>query len=81
MKYNKAKMYFRLQEWIETGFGTADLIVDAPYQNPDYAPYVVAALVKGTPKKRVPQFVLDKIGEELKQECEPKKPWYKFWKK
>ena len=69
--YNKAKMYISLQAWIETGMGTADLIVDAPFQNPEYAPYVVAELLKKTPIKQIPFRVLERIGEDLIKQNEP----------
>lgn len=79
---NKAKMYINLQNWIEVGQGTADLIVDAPYQNPEYAPYVVAAMLKKTPIKQIPFVVLEKLGEELVAANEPKgAPKWQFWKR
>lgn len=80
---NKARMYLNLQQWIEIGMGTADLIVDAPFQNADYSPYVVAELLKKTPMKQIPFRVLEKLGEELIAANEPipkKNKWYQ-WKR
>lgn len=86
------QMFLDLQLWIEMSGdqiksplpSVADSIWDSPFQNTEYAPYVVVALLKSTPKKQIPQFVLEKLKEELIKECEPMllppaKPWYKFW--
>lgn len=82
MASNKAKLYINLQQWLDAGQGTADLIVDAPYQNPEYSPYVVAAMLKKTPIKQIPFFVLEKLGEELIASNEPKKAKkWQFWRK
>lgn len=79
--YNKAKLYIDLQSWIETGHGTADLIVDAPFQNAEYSPYVVSELLKKTPIKQIPYKVLERLGEELIKQNEPiprRSIWWKI---
>lgn len=79
---NKAKMYINLQSWIETGMGTAELIIEAPFQNTEYAPYVVSELLKKTPMKQIPFKVLERLGEELIAANEPipqRKKWYQLW--
>lgn len=83
---NKMKMYLMLEEWIRVsenkkGITLADSITDSPFQTPEFSPYVVYALIKNTPVKKVPQFVLDLLKEELIQsnEFKPKKLRWKFW--
>lgn len=60
---NKMKMYLALREWID--IGTADIIYDSSFQCPEYACYVIEALIKNTPKKHVPGYVLEQLENEL----------------
>lgn len=82
---NKMKMYLNLKEWIylssnEPSPNTADAIWDSPFQNADYAPYVVVALLKGMSKQSIPAFVLKKLEEELVADNEPL-PKISIWQK
>lgn len=72
---NKARAAKVLREWIEIGNGVDLLIVDSPHQNKDYAPYVVVELLMKTPVKQIPHKVLERIENELIEECEPKVTW------
>lgn len=60
---NKMSMYLALREWID--IGTSELIYDSPHQCSEYAPYVVEALLRNTPKKHIPGYVLDELEKEL----------------
>jgi hypothetical protein len=51
---NKMSMYLALREWID--IGTSELIYDSPHQCSEYAPYVVEALLRSTPKKHIPGY-------------------------
>lgn len=68
---NKAKMYFDLQKWIESGI--SDCIYDSPHQRAEYAPYVVELLLKKTPLKQIPFLVLEQLESELVELNIPKK--------
>ena len=76
---NKAKLYLDLDEWIDIGNGVDFMIVDSPFQHPQYAPYVVAELLKKTPLKNIPGAVHQKLREELLEEgtLPQRKSWFK----
>lgn len=67
---NKMQMYLRLNERIYTGFGTELLMIDSPFENKDFAPYVVFELVRKTPMKEIPQKVLERLASEISNELD-----------
>ena len=63
-------MYIKLQEMIQTGYGTAELIIDSPHQFKEYSNYVVFELVKKTPMNEVASRVLTAIANEIAAELD-----------
>lgn len=64
---NLAKMREQLEAWIELGLPAED-IYNAPSQRPEYAPFVVTALVLGTSIKDVPVKVLELIKKQIEHD-------------
>ena len=69
---NLVQLRDQLKNWIEIQI--ADDIVSSPFQRPDYAPFVVIALLRKVDREEIPAHVLKQIEQQIEDQAKAVQP-------